>query len=77
MFRFCISALRFSRVQGKVRSGVSSQEHARKDRIGLPYPTHLRMASPPFKPALHKQTPGGGGSKPAPPPVVSPRKVRV
>ena len=77
MFRVCISALRLSRLQSKVRSTIPSQAHARKDRIGLPYPTHRRMASPPFKPPLHKQTPGSGGSKPAPAPVVSPRKVRV
>lgn len=77
MFRLCISALRFSRLQSKVRSGVPSQEHARKDRIVLPFPTHFRMASPPFEPTLHKQTPGGGGSKSAPPPVDSSGKVRV
>jgi hypothetical protein len=77
MFRVCISALRFSRLQSKVRSSVSSKEHARKNRTVLLLPTHFRLAAPPPKPPLYKQAPGGVGPKPPPVAVVGPGKVRV
>ena len=77
MFRVCISALRFSRLQGKVQSGVSFKEHARKNRFVLSVSPHIRLVAPPPKPPLHKPAPGCGGSKPPPPPVVGSGKSRL
>ena len=77
MFRICIAALRFSRLQSKVQSSVSCKEHAGKDQYVIPLPTHFRMVAPPPQSPLHKQASGCGRSKPPPPPVVGSGKSRL